>query len=300
MEDILESVNRMVQRWVNTATFLTANVSAGATTLNVENTSRFRDGDEITIHDGSAGEFPTILIDSVVDGTTLTLQSPTQHSWTLSQNAMVQKCYLGMFVQGIYIGEQPVIPRYPAIVINPLSESSEWMTFGTTKERRNLEINIYVEQETRENGTRFIMRLAKMIQLGLKKNIFPLVGSYDVVNVAADVVAEDTFLRLESTTGLSSDQLIVLEDNYKAEELRICSVVDSETIEVFPLVHNDFSIDDDAKIIVLHRFLFNSWPSDIQYGTVSKGTLLQGAKIQWFCEEQEVQTRGGWSDPNLS
>jgi hypothetical protein len=37
------------------------------------------------------------------------------------------------------------------------------------------------------------------------------------------------------------------------------------------------------------RFIYNSWPSDIQYGLIHKGELLKAAKINWFAEEEELQ-----------
>jgi len=300
MEQILESVSRIIRRWVSTSTPLTSNASKGDTILHVENSSRFSRGEEITIHDGNRGENPCIRISSIPDNASIELESPIRFNWRVSDGCVVQKTYMGMFVQGVYIGEQPVIPKYPAIEIVPLSRNSQWMTFGTTREKRNFEINIYADQETKENGTRFIIRMSDIIQKGLKKNIFPLVGEYDIIDVRADVLAEDDTIRVQSTSLLQTDQLVILENKYRAEELRVCSVLDSNTVQVFPLVHNDYLVSEDAKIIILNRFLFNSWPSDIQFGVVSKGTLLNAAKIQWFCEEQEVQTRGGWSDPNLS
>jgi len=300
MEQILESVSRIIRRWVSTSTPLTSNASKGDTILHVENSSRFSRGEEITIHDGNRGENPCIRISSIPDNASIELESPIRFNWRVSDGCVVQKTYMGMFVQGVYIGEQPVIPKYPAIEIVPLSRNSQWMTFGTTREKRNFEINIYADQETKENGTRFIIRMSDIIQKGLKKNIFPLVGEYDIIDVTADVLAEDDTIRVQSTSLLQTDQLVILENKYRAEELRVCSVLDSNTVQVFPLVHNDYLVSEDAKIIILNRFLFNSWPSDIQFGVVSKGTLLNAAKIQWFCEEQEVQTRGGWSDPNLS
>jgi len=300
MEQILESVSRIIRRWVSTSTPLTSNASKGDTILHVENSSRFSRGEEITIHDGNRGENPCIRISSIPDNASIELESPIRFNWRVSDGCVVQKTYMGMFVQGVYIGEQPVIPKYPAIEIVPLSRNSQWMTFGTTREKRNFEINIYADQETKENGTRFIIRMSDIIQKGLKKNIFPLVGEYDIIDVTADVLAEDDTIRVQSTSLLQTDQLVILENKYRAEELRVCSVLDSNTVQVFPLVHNNYLVSEDAKIIILNRFLFNSWPSDIQFGVVSKGTLLNAAKIQWFCEEQEVQTRGGWSDPNLS
>jgi hypothetical protein len=45
----------------------------------------------------------------------------------------------------------------------------------------------------------------------------------------------------------------------------------------------------DSTVIVPKRFIFNSWPSDVQYGTIHKGELLKAGKISWFAEEEELQ-----------
>ena len=137
MEQILESVSRIIRRWVSTSTPLTSNASKGDTILHVENSSRFSRGEEITIHDGNRGENPCIRISSIPDNASIELESPIRFNWRVSDGCVVQKTYMGMFVQGVYIGEQPVIPKYPAIEIGRFSRNSQWMTFGTTREKRN-------------------------------------------------------------------------------------------------------------------------------------------------------------------
>jgi len=52
----------------------------------------------------------------------------------------------------------------------------------------------------------------------------------------------------------------------------------------------NFSFDkDETSVVVPKRFIFNSWPHNIQYGTVHKGELLKASKISWFAEEEEMQ-----------
>ena len=50
------------------------------------------------------------------------------------------------------------------------------------------------------------------------------------------------------------------------------------------------NVADGAKLISLRRFIYNSWPNNIQYGTVFKGTMLKAAKIQWYSWEEQLQT----------
>lgn len=301
MIDILESVRRTIYRWVNTTVTLTADAPFGATDLTVSSTIRFRAGDEVALHNGSVGE-PNLRIREVVDRNTIILETPikTITGWKVSNNAMLTKTYDGQFVQALYIGEPDVIPAYPAITILGQKRTSEWFTLGTTKERYSLQIVIYAQNDNHEAAYRSVMQLADIIQLGLKKNIFPLVGSSVTVNVTADVADGDEYIKVSDTSRFSCEDKIILENQYQAEELRVAEIVDSTTIRVWPNPHHTYLMSDRSKVIILSRFIYNSWPSDIDYGFKYKGTLLHAASISWFAEEQEIQTRHGWSDPQMT
>lgn len=300
MIDILESVRRTVYRWVNTTSPLTADAPFNTNVLKVASTVRFRAGDEVAIHDGVNGE-PGLKIKEVVDKNTIILESPIKviTGWTKASHSMLTKTYDGQFVQAIYIGEPDVIPRYPAITILGQKRSSEWMTLETTKERYNLQIVIYAESSNHESSYRLVMQLADIIQLGLKKNIFPLVGPYSVANVTSDIDGGDRFIKVADSSVFACEDKILIENVYQSEELRIARIPDSTTIEVWPNIYNNYLVSDNSKIIKLNRFIYNSWPEDIDYGFQYKGSMLHAASISWFAEEQEIQTKHGWSDPQL-
>lgn len=301
MQDILESVRRTIYRWVNTTVALTQNLSYGDTTVKVTSTRRFRAGDEVAIHDGVNGE-PGLRISEIIDDNTLVLTSPIKviTGWRVAANAMLTKTYDGQFVQAIYIGEPDVIPAYPAITILGQRRTSEWFTLGTTKEHYSIEIVIYAQNDNHEASYRNVMRFADIIQLGLKKNIFPLVGPYNVAQITADVAGGDEYIKVADSSKFACEDKIVIENRYQAEELRVAEIVDPTTIRVWPNIYNNYTLNDQSKIIILTRFIYNSWPSDIEYGHKYKGTLLHAAKITWFADEQEIQTRHGWSDPQLT
>ena len=301
MIEILESVRRTIYRWVNTSATLTEDALYNTTTIKVNSAIRFRVGDEVALHDGVNGE-PGLKIAEIPDRNTIILESPIKviTGWRVSANAMITKTYDGQFVQAIYIGEPDVIPRYPAITILGQNRTSEWFTLGTTKERYNLQIAIYAENDNHESSYRTVMQLANIIQLGLKKNIFPLVGAYDTSNLIANVNAEDEFIKVADSSKFVCEDKIVIENIYQAEELRVASIPDSTTLQVFPNPHFPYAVNEQTKVIKLTRFIYNSWPSDINYGFKYKGTLLHAASITWFGEEMEVQTRHGWSDPQLT
>ena len=95
--ELLESIRRIVYRWVNTQTPLTADVAFGATTLYVESTKRWAKGDQLAIIDYEREVHePFLVVDEVVDDTTLTLSTPIQVNagWTVANNSVIRKSNL--------------------------------------------------------------------------------------------------------------------------------------------------------------------------------------------------------------
>ena len=175
MEQILDSLRKIIYRWLNTETVFTQNVSVGATVIHVDNSMRFMPNDEIAITDGTEFEFP-IVIKAILDETTIQLATPTNFAWN-SSNGYIKKSIAGQFVQGIYIGDVSTILKFPAVVINGKSKSSEWTTLESTTEKYEVSISCYVEESTQESGYRSLLRMANIIERGLKRNVFPVVRS---------------------------------------------------------------------------------------------------------------------------
>lgn len=302
-EQILEAVRRVVYRWVNTSAFLTEDVLTGGTIVKVRTTNRFLPGDEVSIIDPNTqdGE-PGLKILKVIDRTTLELATPiqTKHGFGPGKGSMIIKTWSGNFVQGLYLGDPDVIPFFPAVSIMGESKSSNWQALGLTKEDYRFQVAVYVQDDNTEDSYRQLLRLTKAIEHGMKKNIYPLVGDYITANVTADVQVDDAFIKVADTSQMYVDQELVLESVHLAEGLRVKCVVDSTTIQVYVPSSNQFLVSDDAKIIGLTRFIYNSWPADIKYGFIHKGSLVHGSTISWFAWEAEQQTTGGWQDTQLS
>lgn len=301
MLELLESVRRIVYRWVNTTIALTADAPYNTTTLKVVTSIRFKAGDEVAIHNGVDGE-PGLKIAKIVDETTIELETPIKviTGWRVSGNAMLTKTYNGQFVQAIYLSQPEVIPRYPAITILGKSRSSEWLTLGTTKEKYDLQINIYSMADNAESSYRTVLQLTDLIQLGLKRNIFPLIGSTANTTITADVMPHDGYIKVADSSVFKANESIIIENKFYAEELRIRCIVDATTIQVHPNTYYTYRVVDGTKLIKIERFIFNSWPASIDYGLIYKESLLHAASISWFAEEQEAQVMHGWSDPQTS
>ena len=300
MIEILESVRRIVYRWVNTNIALTADAPYNSKTLKVVTSIRFKEGDEVALHNGVDGE-PNLRIAKIVDETTIELETPIKviTGWRVSNNAMLTKTYNGQFVQAIYISEPEVIPRYPAITILGKSRSSEWLSLGTTKERYELQLGIYSMADNAEESYRTVLQLSDLIQKGLKRNIYPLIGGVST-NVIADVAPLVGYIKVADSSIFRANDALVLENKFYAEEVRVKCIIDSTTIQIHPNNYYFYRAQDGTKLIKIDRFIFNSWPNSVEYGVRYKESLLHAATISWFAEEQETQVMHGWSDPQTS
>lgn len=302
MEDILDSLRRIIGRWTITTTALTASAHAGDTVLTVDNSIRLASGDEIVLRDEYQNTEPLpgmLYIDQIIDQNHISLTEPLQMDWPLSATPSIFKSLNGQYVKEIVIGEPAVIEQFPAITVNGLGRSSEWLTTRGTKERYNIEIGIYVEDSSMEAGYRFLLRMTDLIQSALKKNIYPLVNDYEVVALIADMQPDDLVVKVADSSIFNCDQRILIEDKYSDCETMVTKILDSTTIQIYSGSTATFSMSNNAVAISPKRFIFNSWPAEINYGKIHKGTLLKAAVINWFGEEYEIQFQFPWPDTQI-
>ena len=294
MEEVLDGVRRIVHKWVNTSTRIEADVARGDTVICVQNARRFNINDEVMLRNSTVYETALIIasIDDIAGLVTLT--TPVLNDWTVSENAVLIKTINEQFVQGIYIGDPDVISHFPAITVNGVSRSSEWLTLESTKERYQIEVTIYVKDSTHESGYRFLLAMADEIQKGLKRNIMPLISEYDITTLTQNIESGDDTIRIADRSLVNNHRRIIIEDDYETFENWVTTWFSpeddpsQEALRLVQCVPFDFNMND-TTIIVPHRFIYNSWPDTVQYGSIHKGELLKAAKISWFAEEEEMQ-----------
>ena len=294
MEEILDSVRRIVHKWVNTSSLIQADLSRGDTEIVVANASRFNVGDQVMLRNNTIYE--TGLVVESINYTTncVTLSTPILNDWDVADNVVLIKTIYEQFVQGIYIGDPDVIPRYPAITVNGISRNSEWLTLQSTKEKFQIEVTVLVQASTHEQGYRFLLNMADTIQLGFKRNILPLVSDYDITSLAEDITACDTTIRVADRSLFNNNRRIIIEDDLESTENWVIGWFDEtedpsqDALQLHDSVPYSFLVGN-TTVIVPKRFVYNSWPADVQYGTIHKGELLKAAKISWFAEEEELQ-----------
>jgi len=286
--EIIDSVKHIINNWANTQQPLTEDASAGDTILTIRNSGRFLVGDEICLRDPiNGGDYNNYIAD-IIDSTHVELVNPLQLNWTVDQATFLQKIYDSQMIQGIYTAEPDNIPLYPAITVNATAVDSEWLTIDSTKEEFRVDVTIFVKSATMESGYKASVKLAETIVMGLKHNVHPLVAPYETIAVEADIDASDTFIIIDDTSSLAVGNHVIIEDEWNYAENRIKKIVSDTVLEMqYPAACN-FTVNDDAQLIRLYRFMYNSWPSSVAFGEIYKGTLLKAAKISWFAWEEII------------
>lgn len=295
MEEILDSLRKIINRWVNTEAVLTEDVEVGDIIIKVRNALRFREGDEVMLTNGTQYEHP-LYVNHVTDETTVELSSPVKFAWSVSSGSMLKKSIAGKLVQGIYLGDPNTIPRFPAVTVVGESKNSQWNTLESTNETYEVSISCYIEDSTLEDGYRALMRLTNLIETGLKRNMFPLVGEKSHADLIQPVASGDLYLKVNSTDKIKSGQMLVLEDQFAAENVIVKSILDETTIELRQAAYYNYALANDPRAIVVSRFLYKCWPKSISYGFVHKDTLLKASKISWTGEEIQMHGPIGWWD----
>lgn len=295
MEEVLDAVRRIIHRWVDTTSRTVEDLDRGDTLIPVQNASRFSVNDQVMLKNNTVYYETGLVVDSIdYLNNCVTLTTPILNDWDMASNTVLIKTIYEQFVHGIYIGDPDVIPRYPAITVNGVSRGSEWLTLESTKESYEVEVGVYVQASTHEQGYRFLLNMADTIQLGLKRNILPLVADYDVTSLADNITACDTTVRVTDRSLFNNNRRIIIEDDLHSIENWVSGWFDEtedpsqEALQLHDSVPYSFSAAN-TTIIVPKRFIYNSWPKDIQYGTIHKGELLKAAKISWFAWEEELQ-----------
>lgn len=295
MEEILDSLRKIINRWVNTEAVLTEDVEVGDVIVKVRNALRFREGDEVMLTNGTQYEHP-LYVNHVTDETTVELSSPAKFAWSVSSGSMLKKSIAGKLVQGIYLGDPNTIPRFPAVTVVGESKNSQWNTLESTNETYEVSISCYIEDSTLEDGYRALMRLTNLIETGLKRNMFPLVGEKSHVDLIQPIASGDLYLKVNSTDKIKSGQMLILEDQFAAENVIVKSILDETTIELRQAAYYNYALANDPRAIVVSRFLYKCWPKSISYGFVHKDTLLKASKISWTGEEIQMHGPIGWWD----
>jgi len=307
MKAVIDAVRRICERWAATRTDLIADAHTGDTSIQVVSTRRFKVGEQFLIYnDNPAGEDMEndLFILGINGRSTIYLGDKDGNSkglkwnWPLSAGAHALKTIAGQRIQAVYFGEPDIITNLPAITVSAKSRKSEFYTLRATKERFDIEIGVFVSADSQEEGDIFLQEVVEIIQYGLKRNFYPLLNDYGKTTLIADAHAGDTFIKVASVMPIQPPCELIIEDQYNIDVQVAVQACDANTIQLALPLLSDYQASQ-AFVIKPNRLTFNSWPTDITFGKIYKGTLLKSAVISWFVEETEDHADASFGDPQL-
>jgi len=135
MLDLLEAVKTTIEKFIIGRVTVTSDLAVGQTTIPVNTSRRFVEDDHIVIFQQPTENNPTTaekkIITSIPDSTSIVIDEPLT---TPYQNATIERQVYNHHVNGVYLGNPPTIPSYPAITIEAITKNNEWSTLGCTSE----------------------------------------------------------------------------------------------------------------------------------------------------------------------
>lgn len=298
MFEILPSLRTLLIDHLATIQTLTADMSPGDTTVTVDNTSRFRTGDEIFIGSavtglaewkGAAGV--PFRVESIVDSFTLELNAATVAGHTVANAGYVQKAIGHQPLKRVFIGDLRRIPDFPTITIAPVSEDNDWWAIGATEHEHRVAIRIYAQTENFEGSEVLLGKYATATREILLDHIHPIVtGQTEFFPLTADLPSGGTVVSVSDTSSFEVNGTVFIRDAQprpSSTENVIRSILSPTELELATPAEFTFLVSRQAEILKVERYLYDTRPSSINYGYVpgSGGSLLRAAEIGWFGKE---------------
>lgn len=297
MLEVEKAIKRIIEKYIVSATPLISDASAGTDSIYVQSTRRYRSDDSIAIYDPALastdqGDAEFNKIKCIVDSNTLTLYDPLKTTFP-SATSLIQKTVKtdedgsDSIIEAVYTGDPEAIPRYPAITIEGKSEDIEWLTIESISNSYNIDITIYVEAADFQSQREVMMSYVKQIKESLFRSLYPLAKPYYQTTLAEDLIAGDTVVRLTDQNFLAFGGLYVFFEN--GDFLRSASIrkyLGNGVYELMFPLDVDFSAGD--LLIRPGRHLYDAMCKSVEYGTVSKGTMLKAARISYFVKQERL------------
>ena len=289
---IQKTYRKIIARYIVNEREITADLNIGDTSVPISTARRFSAGDKIAITNETTGQYEIAQIDVVADTRTLNLTTSLINSWSAS-DSIVRKL-LGAssgteaFINGIYLGDPPVISHYPAITIDMKSRSSEWMTLESTKETYNIDITVYILASHYADQYELMHTYVDYIEQAFFRSFFPLVEPFFTAILANDISPEDTIFRVEEDTfTCATGGWIWFESLDYLRQNRVTRNLGNNVYETLRPIGASFTAGD--TVVSPRRFIFNQLPERTQFGIANKGTMLKAGQISVMCQEEVLR-----------
>jgi len=210
MYNIYKAIHHRMEKFLMASSSLSADASAGAFSLQVEDASYF--GFEglipkipyVAIMDDNTTGLPTadagfegvelIQVSRVdTDTNTIFFETALENNWTTADNALIQRAPGETIIRKVVIGDLAVINDFPAVCVVPTNESLDWWTMpGGTKETVSIDFMVYVSEGDTETATEDLLKVTSVIKWILMSNLHIQVkGASSVYGVTSKAIVSN-------------------------------------------------------------------------------------------------------------
>jgi len=307
IENVTDGIIDLIKKNIIAKTDVVSDILIGDTTISVYNSYRFHAGEEIVIIDFGYNQPGHIHYNSfeyarikTVNGTdSITLYSPIQSNWEISEKSFIQKTigHSPLYEDNVLYGDREVIPVDDiAITVEPASLGNEWIYLqGGLSQEYKLRIMIYGKCISSDEGRRILDRYSDAVYSLLNSNIHLDVNDYetpilvDYSSGTNTIIIEDTPENRENFVVFSPPYPFsyVLQDNLGVScwFKFIDRAIDSGliTLTMNGNFDIDFLLDEFAVVRRFGAYVYDSRADQVVFGQVSKGSaFLRAAEISWF------------------
>lgn len=300
MLQLQEAIKKIIERYIINIVPLSSAISVQSSTVPILSSKRFRKCDQVVIYNqavfDATGEGEIRTITCVPNSTSVELDDPLIDAYPAT-TSFIQKIVGGNYVQGVYIGDPAKISHYPAITVNAVEKSNEWLTLSSTSETYEIDISIFVQAADYELSYRLMDIYTKQIERALFRSLYPLVEPFDTAILAEAVGPTDTIIRVTDFEQLVSHLTgyLFLESWNNLRSNRIRQILSPGVFELALPIGGTFAAGD--KVIQPGRHFYNAFPRGIKYGTINKESGLFKAAIVSFIAQEEVKRGTPFVDP---
>jgi hypothetical protein len=301
MLDLLRAIRRIISRYIVNQRSIVADASPGDSTISVESVHRFNVGDQLAIYmrpeENAATEAEIKYITEIPDVNTLVLDSELTGSYAANDSA-IEKTVAGTFLRGIYLGNPPILPAYPAITIHMMDKDNSPLTLDSTTEDFSVAITIWINSEDYDLQYQLMLYYASQIENSLFRSLYPLVEPYSVAYLADPVEPDDTLIHVaEGSPPLYPPCDAFLESPECVKLIRLAEDLGNGVYRLAFVQGKPFAAGD--SVIRPHRAFYMTMPSGIKVADIqSADGPLTGARLIYVAKEERRRLRG-YYDPML-
>jgi hypothetical protein len=309
IEIIVDAIIDIINKNMIAKTNVTANVTSGDVLVHVDNTFQFSDNQEIVLIDygynveGSTHyqvfEYAKIL--EVNNTTTITLTSPVEGNWLVSDKSFIQKTigHAPLLEGNVFYGDREVIPfDQMAVAVEPSSLTNEWIYIqGGLSEEYRVKVLIYGRDIKFEEGRRILDRYSDAIYQLLLNNIHLELKNYHTP-LTVDYVSGSTTVYIANNADNVAN--IVMSDKWGPVQYKL---QDNQGVSCWFYITNIATSGGNLVLTISNpigdgflmsefafldkwdniEYIYNSKVDTVTYGVASKGTAyVRASELNWW------------------